>query len=143
MPRPTAASVFTHPLSRALAGALTFALLMLALPGLASAQSVLYNDPPEVRFFIGGGATYGGDKLASATYDNGRRQNVRAGNMAQVFIGLEWQPTRYFQAALSGGYHTDSAGSYNGDIRSNCSPTTAPTASGALAAACAWPSVPI
>ena len=93
------------------------ALLMLALPSPASAQRVLYNDPPEVRFFVGGGATYGGDKLASATYDNGRRQNVRAGNMAQVFIGLEWRPTRYFQAALSGGYHTDSASSYNGDVR--------------------------
>ena len=96
---------------------LTGALIALLSADQASAQRVLYDDPPPVRFFIGGGVTYGGDKLASANFADGSSQNIRAGNLAQFYGGLEWRINRDIQTAVSFGYQVDSADTYYGSLR--------------------------
>lgn len=83
----------------------------------ASAQSVLDDGGSRWRFLIGGGATYGGDRLATNISDDGYRQTVRAGRLVQIYAGVQVRLAPAWHASLTGGYHVESAGSYYGSAR--------------------------
>lgn len=81
------------------------------------AQSVLDDSGSRWRFLIGGGATYGGDRLATNITDDGYRQTVRAGRLVQFHAGVQVRLATAWHASLTAGYHVESAGSYYGTAR--------------------------
>jgi hypothetical protein len=78
-------------------------------PSIASAQ--------DVHPLIGVAITGGGDKLATLVYSNGGSQDVRAGNLLDLYGGFEVRPFGSpfaFQGTI--GYHFDNASASNGSL---------------------------
>ena len=86
-------------------------------------QAVVVRPRP-VKFVVGIGFTGGGDRLATARFrDYGYRysyyddeESVRAGQLMQLNVGLEWRvaPALTMQGTI--GYHWDGVDARNGDI---------------------------
>jgi predicted porin len=70
-----------------------------------------------IKPFLGFGITYGGDKLATAVYDNGSETNIRAGNLVQLTAGVEIPLGTLFSASASVSYHVDNASADNGSLK--------------------------
>lgn len=70
-----------------------------------------------LRFVLGAGITYGGDKLATAYYDDGEEIDLRAGDMIALLAGLDYRINQDFSVQGTVGYHLDRAGARNGDMR--------------------------
>lgn len=88
--------------------------LLLLTTGAAQAA-----DPQRpVRFLLGAGVTFGGDRLATINFTNGDTQNLRAGQLYAVNGGVEFRLAESVSAQATVGYHADSS-SYasNGSIR--------------------------
>ncbi len=71
----------------------------------------------EVRPLIGFGLTFGGDKLGSATYNNGDTVDISSGGLIAFNAGLELQFTPEVSGQLVLGYHVDRANAQNGSMR--------------------------
>jgi hypothetical protein len=84
---------------------------------LAATSLCSQADPRILHLVLGGGLTYGGEKLATVTYSNGDTQDVRSGGLVDMHVGLDVRATPWtsFQATL--GYHTDSSEASNGSVR--------------------------
>lgn len=82
----------------------------------ANARSPLDDGPRPVRLILGGGFTNGGDKLATAVFNDGSTQNVRAGNRFQVYIGADIRLTPIWHLGVTAGFHSDAANSGNGRV---------------------------
>lgn len=95
-------------------------LLALALAaasvGVAQAQTEAPVAKP-LRFLVGGGLTFGGDKLATAKYTNGGEINIHAGSMVAVNVGIDYRIAEAFSVQGTVGYHFDNASGTNGNIR--------------------------
>jgi hypothetical protein len=95
---------------RPLARAAVLALASLAAAGAAQAQST-------IRPVLGFGLTGGGDRFASVEYEDGRTEDIRAGQFVYFYGGLttELSPGVTLQGTV--GYHTDSTNASNGSIK--------------------------
>ena len=87
---------------------------LVAVAGNAQAQTAPSASP--VRFFVGIGATFGGDKLATATFSNGDSAKIRAGGTVQFHGGLMYHFTDKVSASVGVGYHFDQVNATNGSI---------------------------
>ena len=74
----------------------------LALGAAGAAQAA--EDSP-IRFLIGGGLTFGGDKLATVSYTNGDSQDLRAGSLVQVYAGIDYRMGTDVSMQINAGYH--------------------------------------
>jgi len=70
-----------------------------------------------LRFVLGAGVTFGGDKLATAYYDDGDEVDLRAGDLVAFLAGVDYRINQDFSVQASVGYHVDRAGARNGDMR--------------------------
>jgi hypothetical protein len=81
----------------------------------AHAQPVPARD---VRFAFDLGLTGGGDKLATANFNDGTSESIRAGGLVQFGAGVLWQPVGgpiALQATFN--YHVDEVNASNGSLR--------------------------
>ena len=90
--------------------------LAIATLGAAQAQTAA-PEAKQMRFLVGMGLTFGGDKLATASYSNGDDVDIRAGQMIELNTGIDYRVTPEFSFQATIGYHTDRAGAKNGDLR--------------------------
>ncbi len=81
----------------------------------AQAQTSPATDRP-LRFFLGMGATFGGDNLATAKFTNGETANVRAGGVVQFHGGATYKFTDTISGTLAAGYHFNRVSASNGSI---------------------------
>jgi hypothetical protein len=72
--------------------------------GHAHAQNSAPSQQP-LRFFIGTGITFGGDKLAFTQPVNGYSYKVTAGGTVQFHAGASYLFTDQFAGSLAAGYH--------------------------------------
>jgi hypothetical protein len=70
-----------------------------------------------LRFVLGIGATFGGDKLATAYYDDGDEVDLKAGDLVALVAGVDYRINQDFSVQGTVGYHVDRAGADNGDMR--------------------------
>ncbi|QNA89181.1 porin family protein [Massilia sp. Dwa41.01b] len=85
----------------------------------AQAQTTTVETAPakSLYFVVGAGLTFGGDKLATAEFENGGEINIHAGSMIALLAGLEYRVSPEFSVQGTVGYHVDNASASNGDIR--------------------------
>ena len=91
----------------------------LAIASLGAAQAQSESQPPaekQMHFLVGMGFTFGGDKLATAQYENGTNVDIRAGALVAFTAGIDYRVNPEFSFQGTIGYHTDRAGASNGDI---------------------------
>lgn len=88
-------------------------------PAVAAAPAVQYEavGAKPLRFVLGAGITFGGDKLATAYYDDGDEVDLRAGDMVALVAGVDYRINQDFSVQGTVGYHVDRAGADNGDMR--------------------------
>ncbi|MDQ1814375.1 hypothetical protein RBA41_13760 [Massilia sp. CCM 9210] len=91
--------------------------IALAIASLSSAQA---ENAPEsgqqLRFVVGTGLTFGGDKLATAKYTNGGSIDVRAGGMVAFVGGVDYRINQQFSFQGTVGFHFDQADAKNGNV---------------------------
>ena len=91
--------------------------IALATASLSSAQAQDASAQKPMRFLLGGGLTFGGDKLVTAKYDNDVEMDVRAGGMIALNAGIDYRVTDTFAFQATLGYHFDSTSATNADAR--------------------------
>ena len=87
----------------------------LALGAATSAHAADGSSP--IRFLVGGGVTFGGDKLATVTYTDGRTADIRAGGLAQIYAGLDYRMGNDVSMQVTAGYHVDDTNADNGSLK--------------------------
>ncbi len=95
-------------------------LVTLAIASLNLAQAQTQQAPApqkQMRFLLGGGITFGGDKLITVEYENGAEMDVRAGGMIALNAGVDYRVTNEFSMQGTVGYHVDNTSARNGDAR--------------------------
>ncbi len=70
-----------------------------------------------LRFILGAGLTAGGDKIATAYYDDGDEIDLRAGEMFALQAGIDYRLGPEFSMKATVGYHVDDASARNGEMR--------------------------
>jgi hypothetical protein len=90
-------------------------LALAAFTGHAQAQSNAATPQP-LRFFLGGGFTFGGDKLVTVPFNDGTKDDITAGGLAQLNAGVHYQISDNYSASLALGYHADSTAGTNGSV---------------------------
>jgi hypothetical protein len=98
---------------------LTFA-IALAIASLGAAQAQTDAPAPaekQMRFLVGAGLTFGGDKLATARFVNGDEYNLHAGSIFAMTAGIDYRVTEQFSFQGTIGYHVDDATAKNGSIK--------------------------
>lgn len=93
--------------------ALIFALAIATLSQNAAAQDM----GKQLRFTVGAGLTFGGDKLATASYTNGGEIDIRAGSMVALAAGADYRISPEVSLQATVGFHVDDATARNGDVR--------------------------
>ena len=93
--------------------ALIFALAIASLSQNAAAQDM----GKQLRFTVGAGLTFGGDKLATASYTNGGEIDIRAGSMVALAAGVDYRISPEVSLQATVGFHVDDATASNGDVR--------------------------
>lgn len=74
-------------------------------------------DGLKVRAVLGGGFTFGGDKIAEVEFSDGSSETVKAGGFTQLHGGVELQFTPTVSAQATIGYQSDKASADNGSIK--------------------------
>src|SRR5690606_23263342 len=88
--------------------------------GAVHAQTYEVVQPIEtrpLRFLAGGGLTFGGDKLATAVYEDGTEIDIDAGGTIALHVGVDYRFAPQFSVQGTVGYHVDGASARNGDLR--------------------------
>ena len=88
---------------------------LLALAAVGSAHAQAGFQP--ARFVLGGGFTFGGDKLATVAFTNGQDQDIRAGQLFAIHAGIDMLVNDQFSVQATVGYHADSTSGTNGSLR--------------------------
>jgi hypothetical protein len=70
---------------------------------------------------LGVSVTGGGDTLATVTYTNGDKQNVKSGGLLHLFGGVEFK-SGAFAVQANGGYHVDDTNAKNGSVKFSRNP---------------------
>ena len=99
--------------------ALAFALAIASI-GAAQAQAIvpvedLASKP--LRFVFGAGLTLGGDKIATAYYDDDTELNIKGGDSIQLMVGADYRFNPQFSVQGTIGYHVDQSRARNGHMR--------------------------
>jgi hypothetical protein len=81
----------------------------------AQAQTDLKAEKP-LRFFVGMGATFGGDKLATARFSNGDTSDINAGGVVQFHGGAIYKFNDAISGSVAVGYHFNRINATNGSI---------------------------
>lgn len=99
--------------------ALVIALAITSLNSALAQNAPMQNAPAEkqLRFLVGGGLTFGGDKLITVEYENGIDMDVRAGGMIAINAGIDYRVTDTFSFQATVGYHVDNTSASNADAR--------------------------
>jgi opacity protein-like surface antigen len=66
---------------------------------------------------LGGGLTFGGEKLVTVDFTNGDSTDVRSGGLVQFYGGLEYRFNETFSVQGTIGYHVDNTSAENGSVR--------------------------
>jgi hypothetical protein len=85
--------------------------------GISAAQAQSSDSRlPTTRPVLGIGFTGGGDLLLQVPFSDGTMQNIYAGRLVHMFLGLEHQAAQgyFFRGTL--GYHSDSVSASNGSV---------------------------
>lgn len=99
---------------------LALAFSLAAAFGVAHAQTYEVVQPIEtkpLRMVFGAGLTFGGDKMATAVYDDGVEIDINGGGTIAMHVGMDYRVTPQFSVQGTIGYHVDSANAWNGDLR--------------------------
>jgi opacity protein-like surface antigen len=89
----------------------------LAIASLASAQAQTIAPNP-MRVVVGVGVTDGGDKLASAHFDDGTTVNIKAGKGVLLYGGIDYLVNDSFSFQGTFGYHIDDTpAATNGNVK--------------------------
>jgi hypothetical protein len=94
--------------------------LALASIGAAQAQTFVPVEDlarKPLRFVIGAGLTHGGDRIATALYDDGDEFAIRAGDSIALLAGLDYRFNPQFSVQGTLGYHGDTTRARNGHMR--------------------------
>lgn len=93
--------------------------IALAIASLGAAQAQDQTAAPEgkVSFLIGAGLTFGGDKMATAAYENGDEIDIHAGSIFALTTGIDYRISQKFSLQGTIGFHVDDATASNGDMR--------------------------
>lgn len=91
--------------------------IALAIASLNAAHAQDVPAPQPLRFLVGGGLTFGGDKLATMEYTNGVELDVRAGGMIAMNAGVDYRVSDAFSLQATIGYHVDNTSARNADAR--------------------------
>ncbi|MFL6657351.1 MAG: outer membrane beta-barrel protein [Massilia sp.] len=91
--------------------------LTIASVGAFAQTAPVAPEQSAVRFLVGGGLTFGGDTLGTATYTNGTVFDLHAGGLVDLHAGLDFLVTPSFSLQSTIGYHVDDASARNGDLR--------------------------
>lgn len=94
--------------------ALAFAAL-LALTGAAQAQTQAAASP--VRFMVGAGLSFGGDKLTTVEFTDGHSEDLRAGGLVYLTAGADYRISESFSLQGTVNYHVNNSTGDNGDVR--------------------------
>ena len=92
--------------------------IALAFASLTSAQA--QSEAPaqkQLRFLVGTGLTFGGDKLMTVEYENGVEMDIRAGGMIAFTAGIDYRVNDAFSFQGTIGYHVDNTSARNADAR--------------------------
>ena len=81
-----------------------------------AAGSAAADQQRPVRFLLGTGLTFGGDRLVTILYTDGETENLRAGELYAINAGLEFRLADNVSAQATIGYHADSS-SYTSEGR--------------------------
>jgi opacity protein-like surface antigen len=91
--------------------------IALAIASLASAQAQTVAPNP-LRVVVGVGITDGGDKLASAHFDDGTTVNIKAGKGVLMYGGVDYMVNDSFSFQGTFGYHIDDTpAATNGNVK--------------------------
>jgi opacity protein-like surface antigen len=91
--------------------------IALAIASLNAAQAQNAPVDKQLRFLVGGGLTFGGDKLITVKYENDVDMSVRAGGMIALTGGVEYRVSNAFSLQATLGYHVDNTSASNADAR--------------------------
>lgn len=73
--------------------------------------------PKRLRYLLGGGFTFGGDKLATVTYTDGSTDSITAGGMFDIHAGIDYRLNDDISLQGTLGYHFDlTKHASNGDV---------------------------
>lgn len=79
------------------------------------------NEPaiarPVIRPLLGAGLTFGGDTLATTFFTDGNQTDIKAGQLLQLYGGLEYQATPLVSVQATVGYHVHNSSASNGSVR--------------------------
>jgi opacity protein-like surface antigen len=94
----------------------------LVLASLGAAQAQTWVQVPDaatkpLHFVAGAGLTHGGEKLVTARYTDGDTIDINGGGSIALLVGLDYRVNPQFSVQGTVGYHVDSAGGSNGDVR--------------------------
>jgi hypothetical protein len=93
-------------------------IIMSAALALGAHFSAFAADDATVKFLLGGGLTYGGDKLATVGFTDGSSENIRAGSLLMLYGGAEVRLGDLVSFQTTLGYHTDDTSqASNGKVR--------------------------
>jgi Outer membrane protein beta-barrel domain len=83
--------------------------------GNAQAQADLKAEK-QLRFFVGMGATFGGDNLVTARFSNGDTSDIKAGGVVQFHGGAIYKFNDKISGSVAVGYHFNRINATNGSI---------------------------
>ena len=72
---------------------------------------------PTVRPLLGMGLTFGGDTLATTFFTDGTQNDIKAGQLVQLYGGLEYRATPLLSIQATVGYHVDNSSASNGNVK--------------------------
>lgn len=72
---------------------------------------------PAVRPLLGLGLTFGGDTLATTFFENGDQTDIKAGQLLQLYGGLEYRATALLSVQATVGHHFHNSSASNGSVR--------------------------
>lgn len=72
---------------------------------------------PAIRPLLGAGLTFGGDTLATTFFTDGTRSDIKAGQLLQLYGGLEYRATPVLSVQATVGYHVDNSTASNGSVK--------------------------
>lgn len=85
-------------------------------PAPAPAYTVVDPLTKPLRFVVGAGVTFGGDKLATQYYVDDTSTDLHAGSIFTLLAGVDYRVNEQFSVQGTVGYHVDDANAKNGSM---------------------------
>ncbi|WUR12573.1 outer membrane beta-barrel protein [[Empedobacter] haloabium] len=85
---------------------------LFALTAAAQAQTA-----SPLRFMVGAGLSFGGDKLTTVEFTDGHSEDLRAGGLVYLTAGADYRISESFSLQGTVNYHVNNSSGDNGDVR--------------------------